>query len=65
MRACKPTLRFPAAAPARAFAPGLRVVFSGAYAIYFVFDDREVVIVRVLHAARDAAALAEQGGFDP
>jgi toxin ParE1/3/4 len=44
-------------------APGLRVAFSGAYAIYFVHDANELVIVRVLHSARDAAALAERSGF--
>jgi toxin ParE1/3/4 len=52
------------AAPAREqFAPGLRVTFSGSYAIFYVHDEHELVIVRVLHGARDAAALAEQGGF--
>ncbi len=52
------------AAPAREqFAPGLRVTFSGNYAIYYVHDEHELVIVRVLHGARDAAALAEHGGF--
>jgi toxin ParE1/3/4 len=52
------------AAPAREhFAPGLRVAFSGNYAIYYVHDENELVIVRVLHGARDAAALAEHGGF--
>jgi hypothetical protein len=25
----------------------------------------ELIIVRVLHGARDAAAIAEQGGFKP
>jgi toxin ParE1/3/4 len=51
---------FPDAAPTREnFAPGLRVSFSGNYAVYFLRDQREVVIVRVLHGARDAAALAE------
>jgi hypothetical protein len=28
-----------------------------------VHDERELVIVRVLHGARDAAVLAEHGGF--
>jgi toxin ParE1/3/4 len=51
-------------APAREhFAPGLRVGFSGNYAIYYIHDERELVIVRILHDARDAAALAEHGGF--
>jgi plasmid stabilization system protein ParE len=29
----------------------------------YLHDERELVIVRVLHGARDAAALAEHGGF--
>jgi toxin ParE1/3/4 len=62
--ACEPLLHFPLAAPAREqFALELRVAFSGNYAIYYVHDERELVIVRILHGARDAAALAEQGGF--
>jgi toxin ParE1/3/4 len=61
---CEPLRHFPNAAPAREnFAPGLRVSFSGNYAVYFLRDQREVVIVSVLHGARDAAALAEHGGF--
>ncbi len=36
--------------------------FHGNYAIYYVATATEVVIVRVLHGARDAAAIAEQGG---
>jgi len=45
------------------FAPGLRARFVGNYAIYYLNDERELVIVRVLHGARDAAALATKGGF--
>jgi toxin ParE1/3/4 len=61
---CEPVRHFPTAAPAREnFAPGLRVIFSGSYAIYLLSDESELVIVRVLHGARDAAALAEQGAF--
>jgi len=41
----------------------LRVGFSGNYAIYYRHNEHELVIVRVLHGARDAAALAEHGGF--
>jgi toxin ParE1/3/4 len=41
----------------------LRVTFSGSYAIYILSNERELVIVRVLHGARDAAFLAEHGGF--
>jgi toxin ParE1/3/4 len=61
---CEPLRHFPLAAPAREnFAPGLRVSFSGNYAVYFLHNEQELVIVRVLHGARDAAALAEHGGF--
>lgn len=57
-------LDFPNAGPAREhLARGLRVIQKGNYAIYYTHDDRELVIVRVLHGARDAAALAERGGF--
>ena len=45
------------------FAPGLRVIFHGAYAIYYLPTARELVIIRVLHGACDATALAERGGF--
>jgi toxin ParE1/3/4 len=41
----------------------LRVTFEGSYAIYYTYDDHAVLIVRVLHGARDAAAVAERGGF--
>jgi toxin ParE1/3/4 len=55
---------FPLAAPARdRLAPGLRVTFHGAYAIYYRPPLAEIVIVRVLHGARDTTAIAEQGGF--
>ena len=61
---CDPLLHFPLAAPSRDnFAPGLRVGFSGNYAIYYLHNEHGLVIVRVLHGARDAAALAEHGGF--
>jgi len=39
-------------------------MFHGAYAIYYTPLPDAVVVVRVLHGARDAAAaLAERGGF--
>ena len=61
---CEPLRYFPLAAPAREnFAPGLRVTFSGSYAIYFLSNERELVIVRVLQGARDVASSAEHGGF--
>jgi hypothetical protein len=40
----------------------LRVGFSGNYAIYYLHNEHELVIVRVLHGARDAAVVAEHGG---
>ncbi len=42
---------------------GLRVTFHHPYAIYYQVTDRELIIVRVLHGARDTVAIAEQGGF--
>ena len=44
-------------------APGLRVFFHGRYAIYYQPHENELVIVRVLHGARDIAAIVEEGGF--
>jgi toxin ParE1/3/4 len=54
----------PLAAPRREqFAPGLRVTFHRKYAIYYLSAAGELTIVRVLHGARDAKAIAEGGGF--
>ncbi|MCJ2060964.1 type II toxin-antitoxin system RelE/ParE family toxin [Methylobacterium sp. J-048] len=62
--ACAPVRDFPQAGPSREqLAPGLRVVIERAYAIYYQHDEREIVIVRVLHGARDVDALAAHGGF--
>jgi toxin ParE1/3/4 len=44
-------------------APDLRVTFHGGYAVYYLPTESEIVIVRVLHGARDAAAIADTGGF--
>jgi toxin ParE1/3/4 len=49
--------------PRDQLAPNLRVVFQGNYAIYYVVRANELIIVRVLHGARDIAAIAEQGGL--
>jgi toxin ParE1/3/4 len=38
-------------------------MFHGSYVLYYAFSETEVILVRVLHGARDAATLAEQGGF--
>lgn len=57
-------LEFPLSGSSREqFAAGLRVIFEGNYAIYHTASETELVIVRVLHGARDVAALAEKGGF--
>jgi toxin ParE1/3/4 len=62
--AFEPVRYFPLAAPAREqFAPGLRMTFHGAYAIYYRPLPDAVVIIRVLHGARDVAAFADRGGF--
>ena len=50
MNACEPLCHFPFAAPARDnLAPGLRVGFSGSYAIYYMHDEHDLTLVRVLH----------------
>jgi toxin ParE1/3/4 len=55
---------FPFASPQREqFAAGLRVTFHDRYAIYYRPLATAIVIIRVLHGARDAAALAAYGGF--
>jgi len=62
--AFEPLRYFPLSAPLREqFAPWLRVTFQGAYAIYYRPLSDAVVIIRVLHGARDVVALAERGGF--
>ena len=62
--AFEPLRRLPLAGPARQhLAPGLRVVFRGAYAVYYTSLADAVVIVRVLHGARDVTALADRDGF--
>jgi toxin ParE1/3/4 len=53
-----PLLSHPEMGPRRdQLAPGLRAHFFKDYAIYYRFTDTEVIIVRVLHGARDAKAL--------
>jgi toxin ParE1/3/4 len=60
----EPLRQMPSLGPLREqLAPGLRVIFHGHYAIYYMPREDELVIVRVLHGARDIAAIAEQGGF--
>ena len=60
----EPLRQFPLSGPKREqLAPGLRVTFHSPYAIYYQPRSDSLVIVRVLHGARDIAALAERGGF--
>jgi toxin ParE1/3/4 len=62
--AFEPLTHFPLSGPAREqLGRGLRVTFHNPYAIYYVPLPDAVVIVRVVHGARDIAALAEHGGF--
>jgi toxin ParE1/3/4 len=57
-------LAFPLSGPARNnLAPNLRIKPHGAYAIYYTANAGELVIVRVLHGARDVGAIADYGGF--
>lgn len=61
-----PLRRFPFSGPARdQLAPNLRVTFHRPYAIYYRPSRDAIVIVRVLHGARDAAAIAAHGGLGP
>ena len=43
--------------------PGLRVVFHQRYAIYYQPHSNAVVIVRVVHSARDIASIFKSGGL--
>jgi toxin ParE1/3/4 len=62
--ACVRLIEFPlSGAPRERLAPGLRAIFEGNYAIYYSTTETELILVRVLHGARDAAAIAERGGF--
>ena len=57
-------LKFPLSGTAREqFGAGLRVTFQDNYAVYYIVTETEIILVRVLHGARDAAAIAERGGF--
>ena len=57
-------LTFPhSAAPRDRIRPGLRVVLRHNQAMYYKVEGDLVVVIRVLHSARDVAAIAEAGGF--
>lgn len=61
---CARLLDFPSSGGSRdRLAPGLRVVFQGNYAVYYTIAETEIIVVRVLHSARDAAVIAEHGDF--
>ncbi len=65
MAALEPLQRFPLLGPSReGLAPGLRVSFHGSYAIYYAPCEDAVVIIRVLHGARDIEAFAANRGFE-
>jgi plasmid stabilization system protein ParE len=49
--------------PREQFGAELRVIFKTPYAVYYLPSDKELIIIRVLHSARDATAIADQGGF--
>jgi toxin ParE1/3/4 len=54
----EPLREFPGlGAPRDELAHGLRAVIYGNYAIYYRATNNEVIIVRVLHGARDARAI--------
>jgi toxin ParE1/3/4 len=62
--AFEPLRHFPFSGPARQqLAPSLRVTFRSPYAVYYLPQPDALVIVRVIHCARDVAVLAERGGF--
>lgn len=55
---------FPLGGPEREnLGRGLRATFCGLYAICYRPEPDALVIIRVLHGARDVTALAERGGF--
>jgi toxin ParE1/3/4 len=63
--AFQPILQFPLAGPSRdRLSAGLRVTFQSPYAIYYRHFNDTIVIIRILHGARDTASLAEQGAFE-
>nr|WP_252263991.1 type II toxin-antitoxin system RelE/ParE family toxin [Paracidobacterium acidisoli] len=55
---------FPLSGSARfQLAEGLRVMIYGMYAVYYLSRDKGILLIRVLHGARDIEAIADQGGF--
>jgi toxin ParE1/3/4 len=50
-------------APREELSSNLRVRFYGFYAIYYIPTEKELIVVRFLHSARDTAAISDRGGF--
>jgi len=60
----EPLRTFPnSGAPRDHVRPGLRVVFHQPYAIYYTPRPDAVVVLRVVHSARDIASIFESGGI--
>ncbi len=56
--------RFPLAGSVRPnLARDVRVIFHGSYGVYYRNLDDAIVVLRVLHGARDVAALAKRVGI--
>lgn len=54
----EPLRHHPEIGPARdSLAPALRVHFHGTYALYYRYTESELIILHVVHGARDQAAL--------
>lgn len=49
--------------PGQQFGASLRVIFHPPYALYYLTTANELIVVRVLHGARDTAMISGQGGF--
>ncbi|PZQ46314.1 MAG: hypothetical protein DI556_20730 [Rhodovulum sulfidophilum] len=49
--------------PRPQLAERLRMLPHGKYAVYYIVREFEVVVVRVIHGARDHAAMAMRGAF--
>lgn len=58
----EPLRHFPLSGPARGqLARNLHITFHNPYAICYLVLSDAVVIIRVIHGARDVVALAERG----
>ncbi len=54
----QPLLDYPELGPKRDYlSPGLRAHFYRGYAIYYEVTEKEIIIVRVTHGAKDQATL--------